>query len=249
MQFEQLIYSEVDSTNSEAARLVAAGKISSPTMVFAHRQTAGRGTRGRDWQSTQNNLKVSYVFPVGVAAKHLPKLVYPIALCVRDALAGYLPERTVQIKWPNDILVQGKKISGSLHESAVVGTATYFIAGIGVNIDWCPKAGVIYDATALSELTESPPKASDVAKAIGATLEERVLHWKPEDFSKDIDDFLKRCFALGEDVTISTTRDREDRVTGKFIGITGDGLIRIQTGDDLFEFSSGDIFPTLERKA
>ncbi|MEM8634393.1 MAG: biotin--[acetyl-CoA-carboxylase] ligase [Pseudomonadota bacterium] len=245
MQFERLIYDEVDSTNSEAARLVASGKITSPSMIFAHRQTAGRGTRCREWQSTQGNLKVSYVFPVDVPLRHLPKLVYPIALCVREVLACYLSGRAVKIKWPNDILVEGKKVSGSLHETASADGVSYFIAGIGVNLAWHPDGGVMYEATSLSELVQTPSEPMEFADHIGQQMERRVLGWKPEHFQQDKEDFLKHCFALGEEVTISTTKDRRDRVTGEFLGLSDNGSIRVRTASGTVEFSSGDIFPNL----
>lgn len=246
MHFEKLIYEEIDSTNTEAARLVSSGSIAKPTMVFAHKQTAGRGTRGRDWQSQRGNVQVSYVFEVTTDVRHLPKMVYPIALCVRDVLASYLPEAKVQIKWPNDILVDGSKVSGSLHETASFGGKLFFIAGIGVNVLWKPQSQVLYEPTSLAEHIAAPPAAVDVAEALAQTISSRVLTWKSSDFPNDKKMFLSHCFGLGGEVSISLTKERSDKHTGKFVGITDDGAIEVQTENELLNFTSGDIFPSLK---
>ena len=126
-----LFFQEVPSTMDEAARLAASGTCDG-TVVVADIQTAGRGRQGRSWVSDTGNLYVSIVFRPSMQA--LPML---------SILAGVATARSIRkttgldprIKWPNDIMLVGKKVGGILVESVVQGhMVDYAIVGIGLNI-------------------------------------------------------------------------------------------------------------------
>ncbi len=126
-----LFYQELTSTMDEAARRAEAGT-EEGTVVVAESQTAGRGRFGRTWVSPKGNLYLSVVFRPNQQV--LPQLTILSGVAVVRAIrktTGLAP----RIKWPNDVLVNGKKVAGILVESVVAGEDVYYaVVGIGVNI-------------------------------------------------------------------------------------------------------------------
>jgi BirA family biotin operon repressor/biotin-[acetyl-CoA-carboxylase] ligase len=126
---------ETTSTNDEAKRGAKAGAPSGATWV-AESQTAGRGRQGRGWVSPRGeNLLFSVLVRVACAPQRLPPLALVAGLAARDAVARALPGRDVRIKWPNDVVVDGKKIAGVLVEATLQGSVVEaVIVGIGINV-------------------------------------------------------------------------------------------------------------------
>ena len=125
-------FQEITSTMDEAARRAASGT-EEGTVVVAEHQTAGRGRQGRNWVSSEGNLYFSVVFRPTIEA--LPWI---------SILAGVATIRTIRkitgqdprIKWPNDVMLDGKKVGGILVESVVEGQkVVYAILGIGINFN------------------------------------------------------------------------------------------------------------------
>ena len=109
----------VDSTNAEAKRLAEAGAPDS-TIVWAKRQTAGRGRRGRSWVSGEGNLYFSILLRLPYPSRNVMQLGFVAANAIADALQVASPPGTfVHVKWPNDVLVEGKKIAGILMEAEI----------------------------------------------------------------------------------------------------------------------------------
>lgn len=145
--FEIVKFEEVSSTNDIAAEY--AQKASSQRLIIvAKRQTAGRGRRGRNWQSLSGNLFFSMLFEFPL--QNLGCLVMASALALLEAIKQYGTAADVRLKWPNDVLVNGAKVSGMLLEKAA---GEYMIVGIGVNIAQSPKtAGMLYPTISLAEV-------------------------------------------------------------------------------------------------
>ena len=123
-------YQTVDSTNDEARRLIKQGE-GEGLVVIAESQTAGRGKPGATWVSPPGNLYLSAVVNPHRSQKDLAPLTLTAALAVRAAIAR-ISGLPVTIKWPNDILIRGKKAGGILTERLVAGS---IIIGIGININ------------------------------------------------------------------------------------------------------------------
>ena len=122
----------VDSTQRVAFELAEAGAPDG-TVVVADTQTSGRGRQGRIWRDTPgDSLLVSILLRPRLAQRDLPKLSLAAAVAVAEAvaLAAGLPAR---LKWPNDVLVHGRKLAGILLESRLV-EAPIVVAGIGLNL-------------------------------------------------------------------------------------------------------------------
>lgn len=123
----------VDSTQSVAFELAERGA-ADRTVVLADHQTAGRGRRGRAWSDEPgSSLLVSILLRPRLALPRLPLLSYAAAIAVAEAveaLAGLRPT----LKWPNDVLMDGRKIAGILLESRISAAAATVVLGIGVNL-------------------------------------------------------------------------------------------------------------------
>lgn len=227
-----VILDEVGSTNDEAQKYCSQkGK---RTVVAAKKQTMGRGRRGRVWQSLSGNLFFSAAieFPLS----DLGKLVIISSLSVLKAIKKLQPEADVGLKWPNDVLLGGKKVCGMLLEKA---KGDYIIIGIGVNIKQSPLASdIMYPATSLAE------------NGIAATAEE-FLHLFLQIFSATSDNLSAESFAelrkeweqnayrLGQKIEI---RQNDEVKKGLFLGIDADGGLLLKTGEKTEKFMAGDVF-------
>jgi BirA family biotin operon repressor/biotin-[acetyl-CoA-carboxylase] ligase len=134
----RLLYHPVLPSTMEVAREEARRGTEEGTVVVAGEQTAGRGRLGRTWLSPRGSLAVSIV--LRPALSHLPGLVMVASLatvCAIEAVTGLSP----RLKWPNDVLIGGKKICGILIESDLRGNAVdYAILGLGINVNLDPSA-------------------------------------------------------------------------------------------------------------
>jgi BirA family biotin operon repressor/biotin-[acetyl-CoA-carboxylase] ligase len=164
---------ETSSTNDEAKRGAKAGEASGATWV-AESQTAGRGRQGRAWVSPRGeNLLFSVLVRVRCAPARLPPLALVAGLAARDAIARALPSRDVKIKWPNDVVVEGKKVAGVLVEATLQGSAVEaLVVGIGINVhtrefppDLAPRA------TSIALLATHPPDRGDLLAEVLAGLD------------------------------------------------------------------------------
>lgn len=125
---------EVGSTNDVAYQLATRDE-GLPLWVTAKRQTAGRGRRGRAWTSDTGNLYCTGVYPALSTPQETGRLSFVAALSVAYMLTSYVDPRMVSIKWPNDVLISGAKVSGILLEAR----EGVVLVGIGVNLMHHPK--------------------------------------------------------------------------------------------------------------
>lgn len=165
-----ILLDEVDSTNNYAAKLLGEGKLAHGTVILAEKQTAGRGQRGNSWSSaTKNQFTASfYVETAFLSVEDYLHLNFSVALAVRATIARYI-KAVPMIKWPNDILVNDRKIAGILIEAQWQnGRMTGAIIGVGINLfreDGLPSG------CALSEWVENVPATLELANGLWEELE------------------------------------------------------------------------------
>lgn len=133
-------FTEIDSTNDEARRLVQKGE-GEGLVVTAESQTAGKGKPGAGWISPKGNLYLSAVIKPHRDQKDLAPLTITAALAARSAIVR-AAKLAVVIKWPNDLMVNGKKIGGILTERLSSGQV---IIGIGINLSKHPTSATSLD--------------------------------------------------------------------------------------------------------
>ena len=128
-------YQEIDSTNNKAKQLAAEG-VENGSLIVAERQTAGRGRRGRTWISDEmDNIYMSVLLRPKFAPDKAPMLTLVMAYSVAKAIRK-LTGMNIQIKWPNDLVWNGRKLVGILTEMSVKeGKIEYVVVGVGVNVN------------------------------------------------------------------------------------------------------------------
>ena len=151
-----LFFDEIDSTSDEALRRIRAGAASEDTIV-ARRQTAGRGRMGRPWASPEGNLYMTLMFPAP-ALDRIGEIALVAALGAGEAITRLLPGNArVVYKWPNDLMLDGRKLGGILIESELDPSGTRWVSlGIGVNVAHAPE-----DLPAVSLAQAGAPIAPD----------------------------------------------------------------------------------------
>lgn len=238
--FRLVSHDSLDSTNEEAKRL-AAGGAPDCTVVWARRQTAGRGRRGREWHTAEGNLACSILLrPEGHARRAL-QLSFVAAICMADAVASVLPRSAyVTCKWPNDVLVEGRKVSGILLESEApaLGGIDWLVVGVGLNIASHPED---MDCPATSLLAEG---AVDVTPA--QMLETFCLRFlagmvtcKNLGFEPIRRAWLKRAHGLGKEITVRLERET---LSGEFARLDEEGaLILLHNGAER-RITAGDVY-------
>lgn len=133
-----IMYSSVDSTNKEAWRLVNSTSVSEGTIIRAGFQTAGKGQGGTSWESEANcNLNISIVLkPTYVSVSNQFSLNQAVSVALCKSISDLCPNNLVQIKWPNDIYINNKKVAGILIENSIVGSEfDVSVIGLGVNVN------------------------------------------------------------------------------------------------------------------
>lgn len=230
---------EVDSTNSYARKLARSG-VPHGTVVRAEQQAAGRGREGRLWVSPPgDNLYLSIIlFPeFSLRQAGIVALLTPVA--VEETISS-MYGMDVKLKWPNDLLVNEKKISGILIElAAQKENIDYMIVGIGVNLN-----------TGIKKDSKLAKKSTSVREETGSLVPiepfcEKLLDnfekWyeKVDTPALIIRQWKKSSCTIGKQVTLKTGNME---VSGKAVDITGDGALLLETSPGIFEkISSGEI--------
>ncbi|HIJ95730.1 MAG TPA: biotin--[acetyl-CoA-carboxylase] ligase [Desulfuromonadales bacterium] len=231
------------STNADAMRLAEAGAVEG-TVVIADAQTDGKGRRGRVWSSPAGvNLYCSIVLRPQILPHEAPQLTFLSAVAVAQAIE-LNSSCTPTIKWPNDILIDGKKVAGLLNEmSAETDGINCVVLGIGVNlnmtVDQFP-ADLRSPATSL--LIESRVRVvrSRFAASLLNALDRLYNDFLASGFGPVREEWQRRCNATGRQMVMS--EGGVDRVSGLFAGIDADGSLLLRTEEGVLErIISGDV--------
>ena len=131
MKIKSINHQNVESTNDEAIKLIKKN-ISQPTMITSKRQTKGRGRRGKKWLSLKGNLFFSIFFEINEKKISFKQYTELNAFLVRKVLSKYISKK-IEIKWPNDLLIEQKKVCGILQEIITHEDKKFMIVGVGIN--------------------------------------------------------------------------------------------------------------------
>jgi BirA family biotin operon repressor/biotin-[acetyl-CoA-carboxylase] ligase len=172
------------------------------SLYFTEDQQAGRGQAGNNWFSVPNgSFTGSYVlYPHFLPSNELHRITQVAALAVSKSLEQYKPEGNIQIKWPNDIVVKGRKICGILTENRWLGDRFVgMVCGIGVNlnIDSFPEA-IAPTAVSLHTLIGKKTEATDFIETLSLHLEQGYLKLKSAHFSEIESDYLSKLYRYKE---------------------------------------------------
>ena len=238
-----LILDEVDSTNAEARRRAEAGEVG-PLWITARRQSAGRGRRGRKWESESGNLASTLLLLTRKSPAEAAQLTFAASLAVADLLDRYAPPALVTIKWPNDVLLDGRKTSGILIESGPAPSGGLWLAiGIGVNLNQTPgdtERPATCIAEHLNQGVASAPTVDEAAQALAETFGVWLDRWTTLGFQPILDAWTARTPGLHGPCTARLTNET---LTGVADGVEADGSLRLKLPDGgLRVISAGDVF-------
>jgi BirA family biotin operon repressor/biotin-[acetyl-CoA-carboxylase] ligase len=221
---------EIDSTNSEAQRLAQAGE-RGPIWIMADVQTAGRGRRGRTWEQGKGNLATTLLLTD--PPPDFAQLSFAAALAVADTASHFAPGARVTVKWPNDVLADGKKLAGILLESG----SGWLAVGIGINLAHFPE-GTEFPATALAEFV-TPPSPDAARSVLAARFAHWYDAWMTQGFEALRAAWLAQAGGLGAPI-----RARLPNVTrhGLFEGIDGSGALLLNEAGTVHAIAAGEVF-------
>ena len=237
-----LHFDELDSTNAEARRRAEVGEIG-PLWITARRQTAGRGRRGRTWETGAGNLAATLLTVVDKPPAEAAEIAFVAALAVRDLAVLQVPEALVRLKWPNDVLVGDCKVSGVLIESGKRGDGRLWLAvGVGVNLASPPEASE-RPATSFKDHLRADmaaPLSPDVALGELSRAFARWLEvWTHYGF-EPIRDAWTAAADMGR--ACIARLDRET-VEGVAEALEADGALRLRLADgSARRITAGDVF-------
>lgn len=231
---------EIDSTNAEARRRAEAGA-SGPLWITAERQTAGRGRRGRAWETGEGNLAATLLFTTSKPPAEAAQVSFVAALAVADLAGAYVPASLVSLKWPNDPLIAGKKASGILVESGPSPNGRLWIAvGIGVNLASAPVAAERPATTFAAHMIAPPPKPLEALTQLAQAFERWRALWDSAGFPAIADAWTARAHGLGQPCT---ARLGSETVEGVAEGLEPDGSLRLRLADGgIRRITAGDVF-------
>ena len=239
--YHLLAFDELDSTNEEAKRLARAGGCHG-AVIWAKKQSAGRGRQGRNWVSDEGNLFVSVLLKPEKPLAELAELSFVAALAVQEAIAPMLsaPDK-LQTKWPNDILLDGKKISGILLESfRTENDKQWVVVGVGVNVDSFPTQ-TEFPATCLKDAGVELVSAKIILSRFIHHFIDRYDEWNSKGFAGIRKNWLAHAFGLNQKLV---ARLPNENIEGIFEGIdVGGGLILTLDNGKKQTVNAGDVFP------
>jgi len=208
--YKLLFFGKIPSTQTYAHELIARRGAADHTAIVAAAQSAGRGRYRRSWVSHHGNLYVSFIF----ACPHRDaRLAYQAAVAVAETLISF--GAPASIKWPNDIMVGGKKISGILIEYS----GDFVIVGIGVNIKTNPTVNANYRTTRLDRF-----RNATVMEVLGAVMKNLDL-WMGRDFPDVRARWMQLAVGLNKIVEYRGA-------DAEFIGINENGALMLRRGTE-----------------
>ena len=226
-------YETLDSTNEEARRLAMADE-RAPLWIVAREQSLGRGRRGRAWVSGAGNLFATLLTRAAPATA--AQLGFAAGLAAAEAISACAPASQVTLKWPNDVLLEGRKAAGILLEA--MGEDALAI-GIGINLAHHPS-DTEFPATAIAAITGSAPDPDVTLLRLASGMAAWYEIWREQGFAPLRTAWLARAAGLGRPIR---TRLAESEMHGVFEDLDDDGalLLRAPSGE-LTRITAGDVF-------
>jgi len=232
------IHDTIDSTNAEGLRLAADGQ-AAPFVVLAERQSAGRGRRGRQWVSPfAENLYYSLVLRVDGGMRQLEGLSLVVGLAVMRTLQAFGLEK-VGLKWPNDVLVDGRKITGILLE--LVGDPAdvcHVVLGIGVNVNMQVNDLVDQQWTSMRREVGQVIDRNRLVAELSQHLQREMARHRRYGFAAFQEEWELAHLWQGRKVSLIAGTSTIDGIA---LGVDGQGAIRLEVDGVEKSFSGGEL--------
>lgn len=229
-------FDEVSSTQDIATEHAQAGAPDA-TVIFATEQTQGRGRSGNSWQSFKGNLFCSVLLRPDIEPAQSGQYSFLSAIALNRTLSQIVDDtHAVKNKWPNDVLVDGKKIAGILLEAVLdEGRLDALIIGLGVNISAAPE-----DRVALSALGSVNDTAETFLHEFLAQFDAVLDEYEQEGFAGLREEWLDQAAGLNMAIKV---RLPKETLEGVFDGLEADGALRLRLANNSIKvIHSGEVF-------
>ncbi|MFO0388416.1 MAG: biotin--[acetyl-CoA-carboxylase] ligase [Alphaproteobacteria bacterium] len=245
--YHLLSFDTLDSTNEEAKRLAKAGG-GHGAVIWAKKQTAGKGRMSRNWVSANGNLFVSVLLQPEKPLSEASQLSFVAALAVVESLVDLLPKgKKIHCKWPNDILVGDKKLGGILLESfSAPDTGNWVVVGVGVNVDSFPPR-TEFPATSLKDVGVELVSAKIILSRFIHHFIERYNEWNTKGFAPVRKDWEQYAWGMGKTLC---ARLPDEEMEGIAEGIDPQGALILKLKDGKKRhILAADVFPATKKTA
>lgn len=235
-----LTYEQTTST-MDIAKILARTNFKNGTVIFAEEQTEGRGRSGHAWSCPKyKGLLFTLLLKYNIKSDHICLLTGTMAVSVTETIRETL-QLPAEIKWPNDILIDGKKVGGVLVELAKgLRKQPIVLVGIGLNVN-IPEDGLPEQsrlaATTLAIEKKAPINRILLAKALLQDIDKWFLILKDEHFSYITERWREFCITIGEKLTIT---DCGREYIGKVIDISNNGGLMLKLENDEIKIFRGE---------
>jgi BirA family biotin operon repressor/biotin-[acetyl-CoA-carboxylase] ligase len=239
--YRLVVLERVGSTNEEARRL-AAGGAEDGTLVWAREQTGGRGRRGHRWASPAGNLYLSIVLRPECGPNEAAQLGFVAALAIGETCGAVVPPLVeLHYKWPNDVLLNGRKISGILLESqsAAGGALDWLVLGVGINVASSPR-DTEFPATSLREVGVGELAVEAVLERFSRHCLAWIETWREEGFAPVRAAWVQRAWRLGEEISARLPRES---LSGRFVDLDASGALVLETAAGRRHITAAEVFP------
>ena len=233
------VFGEIDSTNDEARRTIISG-LTGSNLIIANTQTSGRGRRGRKWVSPAGGIYMSLTLPLHGSLIQPQALSLVSAISVKQSLESW-SQVPIKLKWPNDLLVDGKKLAGILLELQTSEPMDHIVFGVGINYSLtnAQKESIAREVTDVNELTEKWPTREEIVLSVCTNLIENSRRFFNQGFVPFKRIWNASDYYLGSNIVIKSGKSEK---LGKSMGVNGkaDLMIESDLGQELI--SSGEIY-------
>lgn len=241
-------FDEIDSTMLEADRLVAAG-VRGPIVIWARSQTGGQGRHGRAWSSPPGNLYWTILLTKSDTWPRDHGLSFAAGLSVCDALeATGIAGPRIHLKWPNDCLLDGRKVSGVLARSSGAAgpvQVSSTIVGIGINVASFPE-DAFYPATSLASAGVEGVSIPALRDLLTQSFLTRLESWEHGGYASLRANVERRLHGLGLPSRIAMDRERNVLVEGTSEGLDASGALKLRLGNGVLRsINAGDVLPPI----
>ncbi len=227
--YNLLIFDQIDSTNSEALR-IAKSIPDYDFVIIARNQLSARGQKKQKWVSITGNLHLSILLQPKTDIKRLKELSFLTAIILRKSVLSFCNEKNsfnkrINLKWPNDLLIDDKKLAGILLESINIVNKIYVVVGIGLNTHFFPHLKERKTTSLLNEgiVLEN---SDDFLNVFMSNFHNHYLDWQnQQDFTNLKNEWLKHAYKLGQKITV---KNGDKLYTGIFSRIDNEGCICIK---------------------
>jgi BirA family transcriptional regulator, biotin operon repressor / biotin---[acetyl-CoA-carboxylase] ligase len=237
--FSFTILDSVDSTNNYAMARAHAGLAKHGNAFFTHRQTKGKGQRGKSWQTgTAENIAISIVIdPEPLQQQQQFHLSVAVALACFDFFNKYGGDET-KIKWPNDLYWRDRKAGGVLIETIVRGSSwKWAVVGIGINVNQGKFSEELKNPVSLKQITGKNFDVVELAKELHLLVMKKVSEINEKSFAVLLKEYNSLLYKLNEKVTLKHNNEIFETVINS---VTAGGQLQV-TDTTQKQFNFGEV--------